>query len=161
MTILGIRSAWAGPNNSFKPNLLRYTKAMAEKACHGFGSTTQVGLTQALGGCCGGFCIGSRLLTVRFSSDDRLRPVLLRLAHCVWSSSLRLRGSTCSRSRNHLRQLRLHGAPGVPGRAPVPADWYCFGWRRCFGAWHWRVRQHPRQHRLTSHSSRTRQVASA
>src|SRR3546814_5619215 len=36
-------------NNSFKPNLLRYTKAMAEKACHGFASTTQVGLTQALG----------------------------------------------------------------------------------------------------------------
>ena len=36
------------PNNSFKPNLLRYTKAMAEKACHGVGSTTQVGLTQAL-----------------------------------------------------------------------------------------------------------------
>ena len=39
----------AAPNNSFKPNLLRSTKAMAEKACHGFGSTTQVGLTQALG----------------------------------------------------------------------------------------------------------------
>ena len=38
------------PNNSFKPNLLRSTKAMAERACHGFGSTTQVGLTQALGG---------------------------------------------------------------------------------------------------------------
>ena len=37
-------------NNSFKPNLLRYTKAMAEKACHGFASTTQVGLTQALCG---------------------------------------------------------------------------------------------------------------
>ena len=36
-------------NNSFKPNLLRYTKAMAEEACHVFGSTTQVGLTQALG----------------------------------------------------------------------------------------------------------------
>src|SRR5690606_28898507 len=36
-------------NNSFKPNLLRYTKHMAEKACHVFGSTTQVGLTQALG----------------------------------------------------------------------------------------------------------------
>ena len=33
---------------SFKPNLLRSTKAMAERACHGFGSTTQVGLTQAL-----------------------------------------------------------------------------------------------------------------
>src|SRR3546814_16202533 len=39
----------APPNNSFKPNLLRSTKAMAEKACHGFGSTTQVGLTLALG----------------------------------------------------------------------------------------------------------------
>ena len=38
------------PNNSFKPNLLRYTKHMAEKACHVFGSTTQVGLTQALAG---------------------------------------------------------------------------------------------------------------
>ena len=38
-----------GPNNSFKPNLLRYTKHMAEKACHVFGSATQVGLTQALG----------------------------------------------------------------------------------------------------------------
>ena len=38
-----------GPNNSFKPNLLRYGKGMAEKACHAFASTTQVGLTQALG----------------------------------------------------------------------------------------------------------------
>src|SRR5690606_941387 len=37
------------PNNSLKPNLLRYTKHMAERACHGFGSTTQVGLTQVLG----------------------------------------------------------------------------------------------------------------
>ena len=36
------------PNNSFKPNLLRYGKGMAEKACHTFASTTQVGLTQAL-----------------------------------------------------------------------------------------------------------------
>jgi len=36
-------------NSSFKPNLLRYTKHMAEEACHVFGSTTQVGLTQALG----------------------------------------------------------------------------------------------------------------
>ena len=38
-----------GSNNSSKPNLLRYAKYMAEKACHVFGSTTQVGLTQALG----------------------------------------------------------------------------------------------------------------
>ncbi len=37
------------PNNSFKPNLLRSSKSVAEKACHAFASTTQVGLTQALG----------------------------------------------------------------------------------------------------------------
>ena len=43
------RPLGAAPNNSFKPNLLRYTKHMAEKACHVFGSTTQVGLTQVLG----------------------------------------------------------------------------------------------------------------
>lgn len=35
-------------NNSFKPNLLRYTNNMAERACHVVGSATQVGLTQAL-----------------------------------------------------------------------------------------------------------------
>ena len=38
-----------GPNNSFKPNLLRYTNNMAGRACHVVGSATQVGLTQALG----------------------------------------------------------------------------------------------------------------
>ena len=38
-----------GSNNSFKPNLLRYTNNMADKACHVVGSATQVGLTQALG----------------------------------------------------------------------------------------------------------------
>ena len=37
------------PNNSFKPNLLRYTNNMAGKACHVVGYATQVGLTQALG----------------------------------------------------------------------------------------------------------------
>lgn len=35
-------------NNSFKPNLLRYGKSVAQKACHAFSSTTQVGLIQAL-----------------------------------------------------------------------------------------------------------------
>src|SRR5690606_35661908 len=34
---------------SFKPKPLRYTKGMAEKACHTFGSTTRFGLTQASG----------------------------------------------------------------------------------------------------------------
>ena len=33
------------PNKAFKPNLLRYRKRVAEKACHAFASTTQVGLT--------------------------------------------------------------------------------------------------------------------
>jgi hypothetical protein len=36
------------PNNSFKPNLLHSGKSVAEKACHAFTSTTQVGLIQAL-----------------------------------------------------------------------------------------------------------------
>ena len=36
-------------NNSFKPNLLRYTNNMAGKACHVVGYATQVGLTQVLG----------------------------------------------------------------------------------------------------------------
>ena len=39
----------ATPNNSFKPNLLRYVYGVADKACHAIASTTQVGLTQALG----------------------------------------------------------------------------------------------------------------
>ena len=44
-----MQSYWLRSNNSFKPNLLRSTKHMAERACHVFGSTTQVGLTQVLG----------------------------------------------------------------------------------------------------------------
>jgi len=34
-----------GPNNAFKPTLLRSTNNMAEKACHAVGSATQGGLT--------------------------------------------------------------------------------------------------------------------
>ena len=37
------------PNNSFKPNLLRYSNGVAEEACHAVASTAQVGLTRALG----------------------------------------------------------------------------------------------------------------
>ena len=40
--------AMIAPNNSFTPNPLRSTNNMAGKACHVVGSTTQVGLTQAL-----------------------------------------------------------------------------------------------------------------
>lgn len=38
-----------GPNNSFKPNALRYANHMAGTACHVVGSATHVGLTLALG----------------------------------------------------------------------------------------------------------------
>src|SRR3546814_11041469 len=37
------------PNNSFKPNLLRYTNNMAGRDCHVVASATQAGLTQVLG----------------------------------------------------------------------------------------------------------------
>src|SRR3546814_8791808 len=43
------RSGGMSPNNSFKPNALRYTNNTAVKACHVVGSATHVGLTQALG----------------------------------------------------------------------------------------------------------------
>src|SRR3546814_16279527 len=42
------RARQVTPNNSFKPNLLRYTNNMAERACHVVASATQVGLTPAL-----------------------------------------------------------------------------------------------------------------
>ena len=38
------------PNNSFKPNLLRYGNGVAEEACHAVTCATQFGLTQALAG---------------------------------------------------------------------------------------------------------------
>lgn len=37
------------PNESFKPNLLRYAEAVSERARHGFASTKQFDATQALG----------------------------------------------------------------------------------------------------------------
>ena len=44
-----IRRGGEFPFYSFKPKPLRYSKGTAEKACHAFASTTQFGLTQALG----------------------------------------------------------------------------------------------------------------
>src|SRR3546814_166390 len=43
------QAALLGPNSSFNPNPLRSTNNMAGRACHVVGSTTQVGLSQALG----------------------------------------------------------------------------------------------------------------
>ena len=74
------RFAGLSANNSFKPNLLRYTNNMAGKACHVVGSATQVGLTQAL---CGGhqelLCAGKALLNRVPNVDSAVilaRPVL-------------------------------------------------------------------------------------
>ncbi len=80
------------PNNSFKPNLLRSTKAMAEKACHGLGSTTQVGLTQALD------AMPKLLLAVTLTTSQFIGTVL---------------ACTCpppgSKQRRLERVVRLHG----------------------------------------------------
>ena len=86
-----MHSGWLGlwqvpplrPNNSFKPNLLRYTKHMAEKACHVFGSATQVGLTQALG-ITGAF---------RGYSSDRIQHFAFGAASLAGPPSRTLRGN--------------------------------------------------------------------
>ncbi len=57
------------PNNSFKPNLLRYSKSVAEKASHAFASSTQVGLTQVLDG------MSTMQEIVQFKSE-RFKPLL-------------------------------------------------------------------------------------
>ena len=57
-------------NNSFKPNPLRYSHNMAEKACHVLASTTQVGLIRTLCwywdwwvgcSCCGDISVSDRV----------------------------------------------------------------------------------------------------
>ena len=49
MQLSAPRISRLAPNNSFKPNLFRYGKSAARKACHAFSFTAQVGLIQALG----------------------------------------------------------------------------------------------------------------
>lgn len=70
------------PNNSFNPNPLRSTNNMAGRACHVVGSTTQVGLTQALGLNCRG--IGMRSLLVAW-------VVALGLVGCANPSVVRVK----------------------------------------------------------------------
>ena len=97
-----------GPNNSFKPNLLRYTKAMAEKACHGFGSTTQVGLTQALGR-------SPRFRVVRAGQklSEREPGVHVRNVQVLAVDALRLRQPDLAVA------VDRSGPPGVGGAVPV------------------------------------------
>src|SRR5690606_27013046 len=80
------------PNNSFKPNLLRSTKAMAGKACHGFGSTTQVGLTQALGATDTSMKLVEDLISILSAERPRLEDALIKaqiLAHRLGEDELR------------------------------------------------------------------------
>src|SRR3546814_5000235 len=66
------------PNNSFKPNALRYTNNMAGRACHVVGSATHVGLTQALG--------ASNLELKRFRSEEHTSELqsLMRNSYAVF-----------------------------------------------------------------------------
>ena len=110
-------------NNSFKPNLLRYTKAMAKEACHGFGSTTQVGLTQALG-----------LMQTSFA-------ILLGTAICLGACTSADRAAT---SDNPLlaELITLTGADALEcGLVPLGADsakaWSCAESASRNGTPHW------------------------
>src|SRR5690606_9075568 len=64
------------PNKSFKPNALRYTNNMADKACHVVGSATHVGLTQALGG-------NSRCAATHDKIDHRTVGSSARMPYCA------------------------------------------------------------------------------
>ncbi len=79
-----IASNGVAPNNSFKPNLLRYSKSVTEKACHAFASTTQVGLIQVLGA----------MATLRILAVSIL-PGLLVGAWIVGYAALETRISQC------------------------------------------------------------------
>src|SRR3546814_2994591 len=82
------------PNNSFNPNLLRYTKHMAEIACHVFGSTTQVGLTQAL-------CVSGYSYCYRYLQAGAQLLLLFCALVILWSSSYYL---SLRRGRRSLSQ---------------------------------------------------------
>ena len=99
------------PNNSFKPNLLRYTNNMAGKACHVVGCATQVGLTQALGGTAESFSAlassagPSRRLVRRGLGRHRLRPL-------SFGNSPRQSACTASAARlNHCGAIFGHTSP--------------------------------------------------
>ena len=79
------------PNQSFKPTLLRSTKPMAGRACHGFGSATQRGLTQSLGSG------KARGRGASYGPDSSLR--CQAVTSCGWVGVVLLRRSRRARSR--------------------------------------------------------------
>ena len=98
------------PNNSFKPNLLRYGKSVAEKACHAFASTTQVGLTQALAGARVGFSTLSSVTKPRIKGiscvvnfcQEQITTAIARAACRPGPSATRI-GSGCNRTKSDQR----------------------------------------------------------
>src|SRR3546814_10536935 len=68
------------PNNSFKPNALRYTNNMAGRACHVVGSATHVGLTQALGAS----NLELKLFSARSEEHTSELQSLMRISYAVF-----------------------------------------------------------------------------
>src|SRR3546814_18837528 len=100
------------PNKSFKPNALRYTNNMADKACHVVGSATHVGLTQALG------LIGSSR-TSYGKADELLVPCQdIRLGMGLHTSGAGLVGLACVTMRHgHSLILVSERTSGVEGQS--------------------------------------------
>ena len=116
--------AWqARPNNSFKPNLLRYTNNMAERACHVVASATQVGLTQALGlqeqsqqspgsaQAAAATCITYHATAIARSVGEKLTCIELQTA---FSLAPRSRSRSTARKRWQSKSKR-HTSDGLPG----------------------------------------------
>jgi hypothetical protein len=135
----------APPNKSFKPN-----------ATSGVGLIPVLGVTAESVSALASSVSPSQRAVRRGSGLHRLR--LVSSGHLPRHPRLLGFGSTAQSLRGHLRR---HVALPVPGKAPVGLGWYCFGWRRVGHGWLWELSQLLEQHRLTSHSSRTPQVASA
>ena len=147
----------AAPNNSFKPNLLRYTNNVAGKACHVVGSATQVGLTQALGGTAESLsAFASSASRVGSCRAARARPssapvgLLGQLAGPSGYTASAARLNHCGAIFGGMSPCRFR----VKRRSAWAATVSAGGGLAKAGAGE--LRQSPEQHHLTNHSSRTR-----
>ena len=114
------RLAGMASNNSFKPNLLRSTNNMAERACHVVGYATQVGLTQAL--CGTAQTVGRLVPPGTVSRRDGSAPARGSSgSSCITGTAPLRQVATWSASRNRSRRLRLRYASSVLGKATVTA----------------------------------------
>jgi len=69
-----------GPNNSFKPKPLRYSKSVAEKSCHACASTTRFGLTQVFGN------LRETIMPISWEQPDIFPAIARIIAHSFESS---------------------------------------------------------------------------